>query len=104
MKFVRLLTLCCTALLITGIADAQQNGKKGKAKGKGRAILAIPEVEKKDIICFALYTVSDNTLKLTAQLYPIPEGDTKTVRLEIEKDGKWVEVAKTEAIERGWTA
>ena len=102
MKLSRLITICCATLLIAGGADAQQKGKKGK--GKGRAILAIPEVEKKDIICFALYTVSDKTLKLTAQLYPIPDGDTKTVRLEIEQDGEWVEVAKTEAIEQGWTA
>ena len=84
MKLSRLITICCATLLIAGGADAQQKGKKGK--GNGRAILAIPEVEKKDIICFALYTVSDKTLKLTAQLYPIPDGDTKTVRLEIEQD------------------
>ena len=102
MKLPRFLILFCAALLIAGGTHAQQKGKKGK--GKGRAILSIPEVENKDIICFALYTVSDQTLKLTAQLYPIPEGDTRTVRLEIEKDGEWVEVASTEAIERGWTA
>ncbi len=108
MKFQRFLTIFCAALMMVGAATAQDKGKnangKAKGKGKGRAILEIPEVANKDIICFALYTVSDKTLKLTAQLYPIPEGATKTVRLEIEKDGKWVEMAKTEAIERGWTA
>lgn len=108
MKFLRFLIIVCAALMIVGGADAQQKGNdaKGKVKRKarGRAILEIPEVENKDIICFALYTVNDTTLKLTAQLYPIPEGDTKTVRLEIEKDGTWVEMAKTEAIEQGWTA
>ena len=79
--------------------DAQQ-----KQKGKGRAVLTIPEVEKKDIICFALYTVHDGTLKLTAQLYPLAEDDPKAVRLEIEKGGEWVEVAKVDAIDPGWTA
>ncbi|MGY8643705.1 MAG: hypothetical protein ACKVJU_21755 [Verrucomicrobiales bacterium] len=104
MKIARIVTFCCAALLIAGSALAQEKEKKPKKKGKGRAVLEIPEVEKKDIICFALYTVSDNVLKLTAQLYPIAEGDTKIVRLEIEKEGEWVEVAKTEAIELGWTA
>lgn len=102
-----ILTICCIGLLGTLSVDAQQKGEakgKGKGKGKGRAVLSIPEVEKKDIICFALYTVHDKTLKLTAQLYPLAEDDPKTVRLEIEKDGEWVEVATTEAIAPGWTA
>lgn len=74
------------------------------AVAQRRNILAIPKVEAKDIICFALYTVHDNTLKLTAQLYPIPGDAPKTVRLEVERDGKWVQVAETTAIEPGWTA
>ncbi len=74
------------------------------ALAQRRNILAIPKVEAKDIICFALYTVHDNTLKLTAQLYPIPGDVPKTVRLEVERDGKWVQVAETTAIEPGWTA
>ena len=43
------------------------------AQKKKRVVLTIPEVEAKDLICFALYTVSDGTLKLTAQLYPLTE-------------------------------
>ena len=100
MKLLQTLLACCLTLTIAIPADAQQK-QKGK---KGRAMLTIPEVEKKDIICFALYTVHDGTLKLTAQLYPLAEDDPKTVRLEIEKDGKWVEVAKVDAIDPGWTA
>ena len=46
------------------------------------------------MICFALYTVHADTLKLTAQLYPLKAGDPKTARLEIERGGKWVEVAQ----------
>ena len=94
MKFQRILTILFTCLLIAGGAVAQDKGKgnasnsKGKGKGKGRAVLEIPKVADKDIICFALYTVSDKILKLTAQLYPIPEGASKTVRLEVERDGK----------------
>ena len=100
MKLLQTLLACCFALAIAIPADAQQK-QKGK---KGRAVLTIPEVEKKDIICFALYTVHDGTLKLTAQLYPLAEDDPKAVRLEIEKGGEWVEVAKVDAIDPGWTA
>ncbi len=101
MKFPSYLAIVSVAILFTtGPAEAQQNRQRNRA----RAILTIPEVESKDIICFALYTVHDKTLKLTAQLYPLAEGDSKTVRLEIEKDGQWVEVAKTTVIEPGWTA
>lgn len=100
MNLKKYIIICCAALLIASAADAQQSNQRNNR----RAVLTIPEVEKKDIICFALYTVHDNTLKLTAQLYPIPEGVTRTVRLEIEKDGKWVEAARTTAIEQGWTA
>ncbi len=105
MKFQTLITICCAAVLAINV-DAQ-NKSKAKAKQKkrrGRAVLTIPEVAKKDIICFALWTVHDKTLKLTAQLYPTSDGDTKVVRLEIMKGGKWVEVAKTTVIEPGWTA
>ena len=97
MQLLTRIIVCC--LLISsssGLAEAQNR--------RGRAVLTIPEVAKKDIICFALYTVHDGTLKLTAQLYPLDADDDKTVRLEIQKDGRWVEVAKTEVIEQGWTA
>ena len=100
MKLLKTLSICSIVLAITIPAASQQK----KKAAKGRAILAIPEVEKKDVICFALYTVSDGTLKLTAQLYPLAEDDTKEVRLEIEKEGRWVEVAKVNAIDPGWTA
>lgn len=95
MKLLKFLNLFCIALLLASGAEAQN---------KKRAVLTIPEVEDRDIICFALYTVHDQTLKLTAQLYPIPGDMTKTVRLEIDRGGEWVEVDRTEAIEAGWTA
>jgi hypothetical protein len=101
MKLLASLTLCFVTLLFVCLpADAQQN----RRKNRNEDLLAIPDVEKKDLICFALYTVHDGTLKLTAQLYPLADDDSKTARLEIEKDGQWVEVAKATVIERGWTA
>jgi len=73
-------------------------------QNRRRVDLSIPEVDRKDVICFALYTVHDQTLKLTAQLYPLKNDEARLARLEIKKEGNWVEVAQTEVIEQGWTA
>jgi hypothetical protein len=86
------------------LAPAQQPGQLKKPPVAKRAPLVIPEVSKDEVICFALYTVQDNVLKLTAQLYPLDEGDDRTVRLEVKRDGEWKEIAQTKVIERGWTA
>jgi hypothetical protein len=98
--FPRFLIACLAIVLVNVTAVAQQR----KRPGAGRDLLQIPKVEKKDIIGFALYTVHDQTLKLTAQLYPLDPGDSRTVRLQIDRDGQWVDVARTDVIEQGWTA
>jgi hypothetical protein len=66
--------------------------------------LTVPEVVRDKVICFALYTVQDNTLKLTAQLYPLEPGEPRIVRLETKRNGKWSKIAQTQVIEQGWTA
>lgn len=66
--------------------------------------LALPEITRDQVICFALYTVHEQTLKLTAQFYPLLEGETREARLEVKRKGKWTQIAKTNLIERGWTA
>ncbi|UCF14458.1 MAG: metallophosphoesterase, partial [Phycisphaerales bacterium] len=66
--------------------------------------LTVPEVSRDKIICFALYTVQDNILKLTAQLYPLEPGESRTVRLETKRNGKWRQIAQTKVIKQGWTA
>ena len=89
----------------TANAQAKKNSaKKQPAKKKRTDLLAIPEVSRADVICFALYTVHKDVLKLTAQLYPLHDDDSRTVRLEVNEDGQWKEIAKTEVIEAGWTA
>ncbi len=65
--------------------------------------LAIPEVTRDKVICFALYTVHNNILKLNAQLYPLKDGEDRFCRLEVRKNGLWEEVAKSDVVERGWT-
>ena len=66
--------------------------------------LKIPEVPRDKVICFALYTVHNNILKMTAQLYPLKKGEDRSVRLQIKKGWRWKQIAKSQVIENGWTA
>ena len=95
-------------VFVGGLPAADGAAPQPKPKPKpaaGRAgLLEIPKVGKDEVICFALYTVNDSILKLTAQLYPLEEGDPRTVRLEVKQDGSWKEVATTEVVNPGWTA
>ena len=79
--------------LITQIAISQEE------------YLAIPEgITPKDRICFALYTVHENTLKLSAQFYPIKDFEPFEAQLEIMEEGDWIEIAKAEIIYPGYLA
>ena len=68
------------------------------------SLLAIPQVAPAEQICFVLYTVDEGLLKLTAQLYPLPDAAPRAVRLEVKKDGGWEEVDRKEIIIPGWNA
>lgn len=69
-----------------------------------REILEIPDVPAEEKICFALYTVHENTLKMTAQLYPFMGNELRTTRLEIERDGQWITVDEADVTYPGWTS
>ncbi len=58
------------------------------------------DVPVKDAICFALYTVQDSTLKLTAQLYPLDEGVDRVVKLQIREGRGWKTIAATKVSEK----
>ena len=62
------------------------------------------DVPTKDAICFALYTVHNNTLKMTAQLYPLKDGVDRVVELQIKKSDDWQTLAATVVSEEpyGW--
>ncbi len=62
------------------------------------------DVPAEQAICFVLYTVSDDTLKMTAQLYPLGEGVGRDVQLQIDRDGAWETIAETRVSEElyGW--
>ena len=52
-------------------------------------------VPKEKAIAFALYTVHDGTLKMTAQLYPLQEGVDRTVILQVREGDGWRDAART---------
>ena len=74
------------------------------SQARRAALLEIPEVSRDKVICFCLYTVQNNVLKMTAQLYPLQEGESRTVRLEIKQGRNWKQIAEAAVIEQGWTA
>ncbi len=62
------------------------------------------DVPAEQAICFVLYTVHADTLKLTAQLYPLDDGVGRDVQLQVDRDGMWETVAETRVSEEpyGW--
>ncbi|MFQ5931186.1 MAG: hypothetical protein ACE5MM_02140 [Nitrospiraceae bacterium] len=64
----------------------------------------IPDVPRDRVICFALYTVHNNILKLSAQLYPLGEDEERRVQLEIREGDIWKPIARAEVDEKGWLA
>ncbi|MFT7671244.1 MAG: hypothetical protein ACI8X5_003961 [Planctomycetota bacterium] len=74
------------------------------ARQEGIDLLALPKIERSEVIGFALYTVNESVLKMTAQLHPLLEGEAREVRLEVAKEKGWVEIARETVNEDGWIA
>jgi hypothetical protein len=64
--------------------------------------VTIPEVSKQNRICFALYTVHNNILKMTAQCYPLKADENRQAILKIKEDGQWRPVAETRITEEAY--
>ncbi len=73
----------------------------------------IPEVDRSAVICFAYYTVNKGVLKMTAQLYPLREGESREATLAIKVGDAWQMISHTRVTEdeyknqkqdRTWTA
>lgn len=62
------------------------------------------KVPREEVVAFGIYTVSNNTLKLSAQLFPLYPDETREVRLEIKEGGQWKEVQKQNVNDIGWSA
>lgn len=62
------------------------------------------KVDREEVIAFGIYTVANNTLKLTAQFFPLYPDESRTVRLAIKKEGKWEEIQRQTINDIGWSA
>jgi len=102
-SIIRILLPLLALSLITTLSG-QQSKKKKPASNSRVSLLAIPEVPRDELVCFALYTVHANTLKMTAQFYPLQDGEARKCWLDVQIDGKWKKLAEAEIVERGWTA
>jgi hypothetical protein len=96
MIFTSLLLCSLPSLPATAVALPPTQGK--------RDLLSLPEIERSEVICFALYTVSDSVLKMTAQLYPLLDGEDREVRLEVNRGSGWNEIQRATVNEDGWTS
>ncbi len=77
---------------------------QGKNKGQGQPPPPPMDVPRDQVVAFALYTVHGGVMKMTAQLYPLKPGEPREARLEVQRDGAWVEIAKAEVFYPGWDA
>ncbi|MFT5886246.1 MAG: hypothetical protein ACI9IP_002710 [Arcticibacterium sp.] len=62
------------------------------------------KVDRQDVVAFGMYTVANETLKLTAQLFPLYPKETRKVRLELKLDDEWKEVQTQQVNDLGWSA
>ncbi len=61
------------------------------------------KVERDAVIAFGIYTVSNNVLKLSAQLFPLYPEETREIRLELKNNNSWEEVQTQNVNELGWS-
>jgi hypothetical protein len=74
-----------------------------KVKNSPKLIIDL-DVPRNEVICFGIYTTQNKVMKMTAQLFPLYPSETREVRLELKKNGKWEEVAKEKVNDIGWSA
>jgi len=85
-------------------AEEPKTGPEPIAIHGTRNAVTIPDVPRDEVIGFALYTVDKGVLKLSAQLYPLQEGESRQVQLEIQDHGAWRVVATAQVNDTGWLA
>jgi len=71
---------------------------------RGESKIINMKVERSEVIAFGIYTVANNTLKLSAQLFPLYPIETRTVRLEIKEGSQWKVIQKQTINDIGWSA
>jgi len=90
------LSLVAAASLLSGHVAAAA-ARPPRAQRENRP--DIPEVARPDAICFSYYTVNHGVLKLTAQLYPLKDGESREARLQVKDGDGWRALATTRVTE-----
>ena len=62
------------------------------------------KVSRDRVVAFGLYTVANNTLKLSAQLYPLYPDESREVRLAVMEGDSWSEIQTSKVNDLGWSA
>lgn len=62
------------------------------------------QVPRDQVVAFGIYTTAGGTLKLTAQMYPLYPDESRTVYLDVQRDGNWKQIAEAEVNDLGWSA
>jgi hypothetical protein len=73
-----------------------------KVKNNPKKIIDV-NVPRNEVICFGMYTVQNNTMKMTAQLFPLYPKESREVILELKQKGTWKKVATEKVNDIGWS-
>ena len=71
---------------------------------RGASNIIDMKVPRDEVLAFGMYTVANNTLKMTAQLFPLYPNETREVRLEVQEGNQWTELQTAEVNDLGWSA
>lgn len=85
------------------LEEPEAKGGKDK-KGRAPKRLINLNVPREDVIAFTLYTQDRGVLKLSAQLYPLFEDESREVLLELKHGDQWEAAATEEVVFPGWSA
>ena len=93
------------------VAKGAKEGKIGHSKRhpknsktvSGRHFLNL-DVPREEVVAFALYTVHNKTLKMSAQLFPLYPDETREISLEVDNGNGWEVVSKATVNDLGWSA
>ncbi len=62
------------------------------------------KVPRNEVVAFGIYTLSEDILKLSAQLYPLYPNETREVRLAVKEGDQWKEIQTQTVNDLGWSA
>jgi len=108
-RYAKVVVALMVGCILASVAMAADPKPKAKAKVKkprkpANAAWMVTKMPKDKVICFAMWTLHKDILKMTAQLYELDADAPRTVRLEVRKGDAWTQVATAKVVEKGWTA